>query len=439
MQYLGEPHLQFYPTNRIPEPFNQQIFKSYAPVAPFTPFNSLFSYQCTFIDQLQGVFELTTAEGEHRIEVIKPTHDSYPWGCLIARRAFLDGTRLPDQLILEELTQFILCSSPQEVVAWMPKGMDMKNGFTWKSVNGCYDMVWKRVGQVSFNFVAGNSVHSSQVQSPRKPENLVQWQGPEQYCPTSTDAGREEREDKQESLCHGSVEEQYLLNAIKTFCWKRPNLLKKVIQWGLSTEMMTATPFKKDFTMIEKMAKGRKWVSCSMRSHIAGCKIKRTSAQDELDNLKGAYQECTQGVYVQPKPKTNEPGTQHRLRKVRNLWIIEEYKPSTDVWELRVQQQSRRTWVDMNGNKPIHVKVTSLAKILERMGGDTFDEDIEKQIEFLFLTCNQKKLNTKLKKRNIKHNIMNIKMQLKKQNYLSFAVKVVNKADEIAKECGIYS
>ena len=67
-----------------------------------------------------------------------------------------------------------------------------------------------------------------------------------------------------------------------------------------------------------------------------------------------------------------------------------------------------------------------------------FDGAVEKQLEFLFQDCNQKKLNTKLKKRNLKHNIQNLKVKLEKQHCLSFAVRVVNVADAIAKEHGIH-
>lgn len=439
MQYLGNSYQQPYVTGGMP-PFTKNDFlRSYNQVAQFTPSHPLLSYKCNFLEQLQGIFEMETAEGVDRIEVFKPMHKGYPHLSMIARRTCSDGVALPDQIIIEEPNRYILCSSYQEVVAWMPKGMDFSSGLTWKSANSYHEFIWKRIGQVPLNFVPGNSLCPSQLQSPRPPWNLVPRQHPEQYSSSSTDVGHDENENKTEDSYHNSMEEQYLLDAIKTFCWRRPNLLKKVIQWGLSTEMMTAAPLPNNVKMIERLAKGRKWVSCSLRSDATGTKSKRSPAQDELDNLKGAYQEQSQGVYVQPRPKTNEPGRQHRLRKVRNLWIIEEYKPVADAWNLRVQQESRRRWLDLRGSKPIHVKVTSLAKILERMGGETFEEDIEKQIEFLFQTCNQKKLNTKLKKRNIKHNIMNIKMQLKKQNYLSFAVRVVNKADEIAKECGIYS
>jgi len=57
-------------------------------------------------------------------------------------------------------------------------------------------------------------------------------------------------------------------------------------------------------------------------------------------------------------------------------------------------------------------------------------------VDFLFKSCNQKKLISKLKKRNLKHNIANLKVKLDKQYALSFGVKVAYMADVIAQELG---
>lgn len=364
-----------------------------------------------------------------QIHVRKPSLDNYQQRAVVHYTCLSDSAVLPDQLVLEEMDRFILCSWNQEAVAYMPKGVDMKDGLKWKCMNYNYNFTWKRIGQVSFNFVSATSfLQGNNTSSPI--ENLV--------VPWHYDSHVARVWDRPHTPSK-KLDDEYLLEKIKSWCRGRPNLLKKVITWGLSTDMMlmTETPQKiSSLSITQKLAKGRLWVSCSLQS---GYGKQVSPAQDALNNLKGAYQEITPGVYVQPKPKVNEPGTQHRLSKNRNLWIIEEFDEMTDTWKLRVKQQSLRRWLDVNGYKAIQVKVTPLACILERMVGETLQEDIAKQIEFLFCTCNQKKLNTKLKKRNIKHNIMNLNMQLQKQNYLSFAVRVVNKADEIAKESGIYS
>jgi len=91
-----------------------------------------------------------------------------------------------------------------------------------------------------------------------------------------------------------------------------------------------------------------------------------------------------------------------------------------------------------NFRKPLRVKLIPLTKILAGMSEDIFDTDVEKKLDFLFNDCNQKKLNTKVKKRNLKHNIQNLKAKLEKQHCLSFALRVVDVADAIARERAIH-
>jgi len=426
MQYPGN---SFQPDTYISQ--GMPTLESPKSASPFTPSQSMFSYNCNFLEQLQGIFEMETCGGVGmtRIHVLKPMFENYQQRAVVKLSRCTDGAALPDQLIIEEIDRFILYSWNQEAVAYMFKGVDMKDGLKWKSVSYNFHFTWKRIGQVSFNFVSATSLLQGNNKSSPIENLVVPWHYSDNHVAI---------QDTPQTATK-RMDEEFLLDKIKCWCRGRPNLLKKVVQWGLSTDMMlmTDTPKKiSSLSITQKLAKGRLWVSCSMPS---GHGKDLSPAQDAINNLKGAYQEINPGVFVQPKPKVNEPGTQHRLRKVKNLWIIEECDKVRDSWKLRVQQQSRRRWIDVNGFKPIQIMVTPLACILERMVGETLQEDIAKQIEFLFRTCNQKKLNTKLKKRNIKHNIMNLNMQLQKQNNLSFAVRVVNKADEIAKECGIYS
>jgi len=122
-----------------------------------------------------------------------------------------------------------------------------------------------------------------------------------------------------------------------------------------------------------------------------------------------------------------------------NFWLIEEYDSESQTWKLRAQEMPRRNWLDMrNFRKPLRVKLIPLTKILARMSEDIFDTDVEKQLDFLFDDCNQKKLNTKVKKRNLKHSIQNLQAKLEKQHCLSFALRVVDVADAIARERGIH-
>eukprot|EP00495_Collosphaeridae_sp_1-RS-2012_P003835 TRINITY_DN3158_c0_g1_i2.p3 TRINITY_DN3158_c0_g1~~TRINITY_DN3158_c0_g1_i2.p3 ORF type:complete len:96 (+),score=47.91 TRINITY_DN3158_c0_g1_i2:866-1153(+) len=77
-----------------------------------------------------------------------------------------------------------------------------------------------------------------------------------------------------------------------------------------------------------------------------------------------------------------------------------------------------------------------MKEILDKLNEEFASESIEleKSIEFLFTNCNQKKLNSKLKGRNLKHNISNLKVKLEKQYALRFAVTVATTADAIAKK-----
>merc|ERR1719419_609248 len=216
----------------------------------------------------------------------------------------------------------------------------------------------------------------------------------------------------------------------------------KVVAWGLSKDKDFGMPIKLNPERIKKLASGRMWVSCMIADKPTIERSWRdiTPEQDAVNNLKGAYQEEQPGscIYVQPKPEPSHPGMQHRLRKENNFWLIEEYDSDTQTWKLRAQELPGRNWLDQrNKNKPLWVKLIPLTKILSRMSDDIFDNDVEKQLDFLFRDCNQKKLNTKkVKKRWLKHNIQMLKAKLEKHHRLIFAVRVVNVADAIAREHG---
>jgi len=236
--------------------------------------------------------------------------------------------------------------------------------------------------------------------------------------------------------------EQDMFDMIKIWCSRRPNLVKKLVHWGLSKDPEPGIPIKISPQKIKKLASGRLWVSCMLdKSLSARLPGEISSDQDALDNLKGAYQETEQGsnIYVQPRPEINQPGLQHRLKKEGDFWVIEERDTESQAWRRRMKEEFGR-WLDLRYiYQPVRVKVIPLSKILERMTDHIFDGGVEKQLDFLFNECNQKKLNTKLRKRNLEHNIQNIKLKLKKQHCLSFAVRVAKVADMIAKEHGIYS
>merc|ERR1719397_1361355 len=100
--------------------------------------------------------------------------------------------------------------------------------------------------------------------------------------------------------------EQELFEMIKIWCVGRPNLVKKLVHWGLSKDQEPGIPIKISPEIITKLASGRLWVSCMLsKSPSARISGEISSEQDALDNLKGAYQEIEpgSGIYVQPSPE----------------------------------------------------------------------------------------------------------------------------------------
>jgi len=238
-------------------------------------------------------------------------------------------------------------------------------------------------------------------------------------------------------------QERELFDVIKTYCSGRPNLLKRVVRWGLQVRKVhePSVPINANMKSLKKITSGRLWVSCMFcDTHVTiGCHGEICPEQDRLDNMKGAYQEIVKGsgIYLQPKPKASQPGMQHRLRKEKDFWVIEEYDADRKDWILRAEE-SGRVWRDLkNPHILLKVKIIPLTMILQRMKNRLCERNFEKRVDFLFEICNQKKLNTKLRKRNFNHSIQSLVAKLEKQKCLSFAVRVRNVADSIAKEHGI--
>jgi len=432
-----------YPVNTYQPTFmttgvSQPMIRQQMPQMPLQC-NQQLSYSCNFLEQFQGMYEMDTVDGRDRINVLMPTLENKGLcnqGCTIVRRVSAHGEALSDQMILEEQNQFILCSIDQEMMAYTSKGKDIRREIVWTSTENAQDFRWKRTGPSAENqgLPSGkNHQDLSCISLSSSPEGI-----PSKFSidsPSSHEDG--------ELTPLQMEQEENLFDMIKTYCSGRPNLLKKVVLWGLSKDKDPGIPIKMNPERIKKLASGRMWVSCMLADAptMTGSSRDISPEQDAVDNLKGAYQEQERGslVYVQPKPEASQPGLQHRLRKENNFWLIEECDSETQTWKLRAQELPRRNWLDMrNLRKPLRVKLIPLTKILGRMSEDIFDKDVEKQLDFLFNDCNQKKLNTKVKKRNLKHNIQNLKVKLEKQHCLSFAVRVVNVADAIAKEHGIH-
>jgi len=83
----------------------------------------------------------------------------------------------------------------------------------------------------------------------------------------------------------------------------------------------------------------------------------------------------------------------------------------------------------------ITANVVPMITILERMGKELREKksNLKKNIDFLFTSCNQVKL-TKLKGRNFKHHISNLKKRVEKRIALSFGVQIAKAAELIAQE-----
>jgi len=238
-----------------------------------------------------------------------------------------------------------------------------------------------------------------------------------------------------------SISEERLFAQIKADCLRCPSLLRRLISWG--SGRTTSTPVTREFN--KKISVGRLWVTA--KSALPSKELEE-KFQDALDDIKGAYQEIGDtGVWQQPVPQVGEPGLQHRLlRDGRGYWMIEERvsqgdNENSEKWVACARELSDERWVDLkNDQVEIDVRLVEMIDILEKMMEDqntVESADVQKSyVEFLFKTCNQKKLNTKLKKRNLKHNIANLKVKLDKQYALSFAVKVATTAEAIIQELG---
>jgi len=234
--------------------------------------------------------------------------------------------------------------------------------------------------------------------------------------------------------------EEKMFAQIKTECLRCPSLLKRLISWASANS--SSQPITPEFN--EGISVGRLWVTA--KSGLPGHELEE-KLQDALDDIKGAYQEVGEtGIWQQPIPQSGEPGLQHRLlRDCQGFWMIQERiieeGEGGEKWVTCARELSDERWVDLkNDHTEIEVRRVQMVTILERMMEEQTaveSADVQKSyVEFLFKTCNQKKLNTKLKKRNLKHNIANLKVKLDKQYALSFAVKVATTAEALVQELG---
>jgi len=435
-----------------PQSGTENVQKNLSPCDPYT---------CNFLAQLEGSYEKKTSQIE-LIQVELVSDGDLQYGRV--HRKCASGELVTEQLIKEEDTRFTLCSVDGFVLAVMVKGRIMRQSVTWYANDGS-KIVWLRTGDVTFKLVTLTPEQS------RRNSLASIFSGVSQmsysngsHCETTADVRMQIRPE----LCMRSEECEYPPRRVTKETWIRspstsfkirtssilldrrlsndelfehfrkncincPSLQQRVIQWGI-----TRTPNSRVGDMeISALARGRVWVSATFGQ--PSTKRDGDYWQEILNNYKGAYQEDEPGVFLQPPAQPNEPGIQHRLRRSQNrLWMIDEHNVEEDVWDSCAQELPCGKWVDVKDSRMrYNIKIVPMESILRAMENQLTDfEDIQRSIDFLFNSCNQKKLNTKLKARNLKHNISNLKLKLDKQYALSFAVRVSEMADSIVSSRG---
>jgi len=426
-------------------------------------------YNCNFLGQLQGSYEIETPAGQDQVSVIVPNVSENEVPYAIVRRVCCDGEALPDRFIYQETNRFTLCSVNGNVDAELRRGCNMKHTITWEnSLNGS-PIVWRRTGEVTFNLVSVDSLTSSRRNSISsvatastavsngnsplidlhgmrmqiRPELLQQSASSQSTSHMNTPsfgsyASNESfTPNSSNKECSADVEidntEQAMFELIKAHCAGNASLLKRIFHWAMRNRSIR----RLSSADINNISEGRLWVTAHPAEFVEGVEIEE-HLQESLENMKGAYMEVKAGVYKQPEPQLNEPGVQHRLVKGSSgCWKIEGHDVENGKWDICAKEMPDGRWVDMKSNsRVIRVQLIPMSKILQKLGDEFASEnqEIEKSMEFLFTSCNQKKLNSKLKGRNLKHNISNLRAKLEKQYALQFAVQVATTADSIAQE-----
>jgi len=442
-------------------------------VPPLT-LNDDMAYNCNFLGQLQGSYEIETRAGKDQVNVIVPTVAENEEQYAIVRRVCSDGEALPDQFIYQEATHFTLCSVDGDIEGVMKSGSSMKQSVNWENTLDGNRTVWQRKGEVTFNLVSvdslapsrrnslssvgtvsnpGGSFINSPLVGPKgmpmhiRPE-LLQHSSEPQSRPiltaasscdsyASNDSSQPDlRSNKKEfpTDVNNCYQEQAMFELIKEQCVENPKLLKRVFHWAMKKSSTRPVSLED----VDKLSQGRLWIT----AHLPDCHDDdeiEEHLRESLEDLKGAYREVSAGVWKQAEPQRNEPGEQHRLLKgTRGFWMIEGLNMESGNWQICAKEMPDGQWIDMkNDGRAILVHRIPMSKILRKLKEDDFefeDQEVEKNMKFLFTSCNQKKLNSKLKGRNLKHNISNLKLKLEKQYALRFAVQVANTADSIVQE-----
>jgi len=420
-------------------------------------------YSCNFIAQLQGSYVMETSSGHVQVSVILPNVsgqvEQYA-NYAIVHRVSSNGRALPDQYIYDEISWFTLKSITGNLVGSFRKGSNMKCSVKWWNSNDESCIIWRRNGNVTFNLVqvepkvrrnsisSVRTVSTGPIQLPPldtpmsgSDENLLnraellQQRTPVFLSQSTTGCfsqpdGLPSNTNSASLRVAGIISDQQqdeMFEIIKAHCLINPLLYRKVVDWGARND-----PSRGMTQVSANISKGRVWIT----AHALGASEDQMPV-DSLDDIKGAYQEVSTGLWMQPDPEACGSDVQHRLFKNEHKrWMIERHGPEGESWQMRAQELEDGHWVDLKNKRArIRVNVVPVSKILDTLGEDLLvsKNDREKSMDFLFTSCNQVKL-SKLKGRNLKHHIANLEVKLEKRYALSFGVQVATIAESIAQE-----
>jgi len=415
-------------------------------------------YSCKIIAQLQGSYEIKTLAGCLQVTVILPEVAEQEEQYATVHRVSTEKKALPEQRIYEEPFWFSLKSANGNLEGVFRKGMNMKHSLKWQSSDDKTYTVWRRKGEVKFNLVhVKPRVRGSPISSVRTDSSIhTVLHSVDTAMQSSDDSLMIIRPELRPlpingtSNCRYTASENVLLNRtgvgfgaprvksaqyqeemfelIKAHCSQNPILFKKIFDWSIRNN--PARGVSQDKT--KGLSEGRIWI------------VAQTLDADEsratlhsLDEIKGAYQEVSEGVWMQPDPKTCGSEVQHRLSKDEHeLWMIEQYCFQSEGWQIRARQVEGSRWVDlMNSVMTIRVQIVPMSRILERLSEKILESkiDVKKTVDYLYTSCNHLKL-CKVKGHNLKHRIDNLKVKLEKRNALSFGVHVANAAESITQD-----
>jgi hypothetical protein len=168
-----------------------------------------------------------------------------------------------------------------------------------------------------------------------------------------------------------------MFERIKLQCSENALLLKKVVDWSIANNP------ERIITKEEKaeLSNGKFWILAKSVDVSQG-----EMTINGLDDIKGAYQESSAGVYMQPDPKMCGSDVQHRLSKDQHgSWILERKDIGCEGWHVRAQQQEDDRWIDFKNNKiPIRIHIVPMSSIIEELDEECLEskDELKKALNF---------------------------------------------------------